>query len=372
MGSIPVGGRGPELVGTIGLFVALSTITVLLRCYCRIILIKNFGLDDFYCVTAWALFCMYSAFATLGAHHGTGQHAWDIPQDVLPVGLKWWWSCELAYILSMMALKASICIFLLRIAVVPMHKYIIWSVLVVHSVFSVYFGFIFLFQCIPSAYFWTQYTGGKGSCMDPKIIVDSFYGYSAISCAGDWTLGILPIFIVVKLQMNARTKLSVACILAVGAIASTATIVRIPYIAGMSNIADFLWATSDVAIWSTIEIGIGITASATATLRPLFRIMLGSTQNASGHKSSSQMWGTPAGRPSGYRRGVEDGFVLRSDIGKGGLSTTIQGGNRDDDSLEEPSESRGHDSVEKLRGDGSSDEWNVGIIKTTMTTQVRE
>lgn len=155
--------------------------------------------------------------------------------------------------------------------------------------------------------------------------------------------------------------------------ASTATIVRIPYISGMSNIADFLYATTDVAIWSTVEIGIGISASAAATLRPLFRILLGSTQNASGMKSSGQVWGTPKDRPSGYRRGGGEAFVLRSDIGKGGLSTTIRGGERDDESLEETGgESRGHDSVEKLRGDGSSEEWNVGIVKTTMTTQVRE
>lgn len=141
-----------------------------------------------------------------------------------------------------------------------------------------------------------------------------------------------------------------------------------PFISGMANVQDFLWATTDVAIWSTIEIGIGITASAAATLRPLFRMLLGSTQNASGLKSS-QAWGTPR-----FRRGGEDGFVLRSDIGKGkgGLSTTIRGGDRDNESLEEPGESRGHDSVEKLRGDSSSDEWNVGIVKTTLTTQVRE
>jgi hypothetical protein len=70
---------------------------------------------------------------------------------------------------------------------------------------------------VPSEYFWTQYTGGKGKCINPMITTNSFYAYSAISCVGDWTLGILPILIVSRLQMNSRTKLSVACILAVGA-----------------------------------------------------------------------------------------------------------------------------------------------------------
>lgn len=85
---VPVRDRGHEMLGTVGLFVALSTITVAMRTYCRIALVKNFGLDDWLAVVSWALFMLYSAFAILGVHHGTGQHAWNLPQEVLPVGLK--------------------------------------------------------------------------------------------------------------------------------------------------------------------------------------------------------------------------------------------------------------------------------------------
>jgi len=116
-----------------------------------------------------------------------------------------------------MALKLSIGIFLLRIAVAKTHRIIIWAVIVVTEVYSAFFFLLFLLQCRPSAYFWTQYTGGKGSCIDPKVIVDAFYGYSAISCLADWILGIIPVFLVWNLQMNTRTKLSVGAILAVGA-----------------------------------------------------------------------------------------------------------------------------------------------------------
>lgn len=134
---------------------------------------------------------------------------------------------------------------------------------------------------------------------------------------------------------------------------------------------DFLWATTDVAIWSTVEIGIGISASAAATLRPLFRIILGNSTNASG--KTSNLWGTPADRPSGFQR--SRGIVLRSDIGnKGGTTTTIRGAGAsdDDESLARPGNSRGHDSIDKLRGDSDSDEWSAGIMKTTKMTQVRE
>ena len=89
--TIPVGGRGPELLGTIGVFIALSTITVALRVYCRIVLVKNFGMDDYFAVIAWALFITYATFATLGAHNGTGQHSTEIMKHgaaAMPTGMK--------------------------------------------------------------------------------------------------------------------------------------------------------------------------------------------------------------------------------------------------------------------------------------------
>jgi hypothetical protein len=74
--------------------------------------------------------------------------------------------------------------------------------------------------------------------------------------------------------MKFKTKLLVAGILAFAAIGSTATIVRMFYIKTLMNGPDFLWATTDVALWSTVEPGIGITAGSIACLRPLFRIWL--------------------------------------------------------------------------------------------------
>jgi len=50
------------------------------------------------------------------------------------------------------------------------------------------------------------------------MISGSTYTHSALSALGDWTLGTLPIFLVWDLNMNPRTKISVAVILALGAL----------------------------------------------------------------------------------------------------------------------------------------------------------
>jgi hypothetical protein len=45
--------RGPQVSRVAGGFLALSTITIVLRCYCRAFVVKNFGLDDWSAIAAW-------------------------------------------------------------------------------------------------------------------------------------------------------------------------------------------------------------------------------------------------------------------------------------------------------------------------------
>ncbi|OBT81791.1 hypothetical protein VE02_09625 [Pseudogymnoascus sp. 03VT05] len=365
--------RGPQVSAVAGLFLALSTIGIILRCYCRAVVVKAFGLDDWFAVIAWIFFTFFCAFAITGVHYGTGQHAANLPPEDIPVGLKWWWACEPVYVLSNMALKLSISIFLLRLAVTRASRIIIYVIIGVVEAYSAFYFFLFVLQCRPSSYFWTQYTGGTGTCVSPKVTVDATYAYSAISCVADWGLGLMPIFLIWHIQMDMRTKMSVAAILSVGAIASTATIIRIPFVKDLANVQDFLYATTDVAIWSTVETGIGIAASAAATLRPLFKTYFGSSHLA-GNTSSSN-W--PRSGNSGYVQNMASGgeeFGMRSNAGRApgtGVTTLIEA-----DADERGEAGRGKfeggawDSQSKLRG-GSDDEaeWRSGIMKTTGTTR---
>lgn len=74
--------------------------------------------------------------------------------------------------------------------------------------------------------------------------------------------------------MPLKTKLLVASILAFAAVGSTGTVVRMFYIHTLMDGQDFLYSTTDIAIWSTVEPGIGIAAGSIACLRPLFRVLL--------------------------------------------------------------------------------------------------
>ena len=143
---------------------------------------------------------------------------------------------------------------------------------------------------------------------------------------------------------------------------STATIIRLPYTSTLKPYkGDFLYRTTDFAIWTTVEVGVGITASCIATLKPLFKAALGST----GHNSSLPWSKTPKGfqtRTGGSTFGTQQALEdLRPAAERTIRTTTVTGG-------------RGRSSdQEDFLEMGSPDERWEGIRKgvtTTVTTEV--
>jgi hypothetical protein len=108
---------------------------------------------------------------------------------------------------------------LLRLSVRRAHKAILWITFVITEIYSLFFFFLFIFQCIPSKYFWTRFIepDSKGTCLDTSIVIAAIYGYSAITCAGDLVFSTLPVFLVWSLQLGRKEKAAVVAILAMRA-----------------------------------------------------------------------------------------------------------------------------------------------------------
>ena len=160
-----------------------------------------------------------------------------------------------------------------------------------------------------------------------------------------------------------------------------------PYVTGLQNVSDFLYATTDVAIWSISETGLGLTASAAATLRPLFRTFLSRSRLLGGStKTDTAPW--PSSRAGYLRSDRNDQEIgLRSDVGKNaGVTTVIDSrpkphGHNDDDksygvevnSLE--AQRNWNTSQSKLTETSSEEfgarDWSHGIKKTTVISSHR-
>lgn len=95
------------------------------------------------------------------------------------------------------------------------------------------FMLLMLLQCKPLSYFWNQMAHhpvrnieGEGSCIDMEIIIAMTYVYSIFAAMCDFTVGIIPIFVVHKLQMKTQTKIAVVGILSMACMYVTALFSR--------------------------------------------------------------------------------------------------------------------------------------------------
>ncbi|KAK0383058.1 hypothetical protein NLU13_8973 [Sarocladium strictum] len=198
--------------------------------------------------------------------------------------MMYWWFCYMWYCASMVASKISIGWFLLRITVRKSDIITIWLVLACTVATGMVFFFTTLFQCSPQSYFWNRDQDGK--CINIDIIIALTYLYSAFSLVCDFTFALLPVVLIMKLNLKRSHKYALIPIVMMACVASTAVLVRFAYVKDFKN-PDFLWATIDIAIWSTTEQGLAITAGSLATLRPLVRLVTSKVSSLYGNRSTN-------------------------------------------------------------------------------------
>ncbi|CAI6336037.1 unnamed protein product [Periconia digitata] len=274
MASHEIPNRGPELVVVNYSFMAVAVTAFLLRGYVRVGMVKAFGRDDILMGISLLFFLAYGVSSLIGVRHGTGRHHADLSDDEILHARRNWWFCYLFYSCSTICSKISIGFFLLRIAVRKIHTWVIYGAMMVSVLCGAAFFFVTMFQCNPVSFFWTKHIEGiEGTCVNMSVVIGLAYLYSSLAILSDFTFALLPALLVMNLQLARKTKYALVPLLTMGCVASAAVVARLPYLQRIDS-PDFLWATLDIAIWSTVEQGLAIIAGSLATCRPLFAIAL--------------------------------------------------------------------------------------------------
>ncbi|KAG7122113.1 hypothetical protein HYQ44_003011 [Verticillium longisporum] len=224
--------RGVQMFYIQLVFLIIAGLFVLLRVYVRAVLVKKL------------IYLVYGAVALDGIRNGaTGKSLAELKIDDAAVSLRAWYICEVLYAPTTLAIRASVCVLLLRLASNKIHRWIIWINLAVVSVVSIAFFFLLVFQCSPVHFFWRQLYGIQGTCIDRNIVPYATIAHSVISALSDWCLGLLPIALLWNADINRRTKVIIAILLSMGMVAGIALIVRIPFVRHMDISMEFLYAT---------------------------------------------------------------------------------------------------------------------------------
>ncbi|KAI0138165.1 hypothetical protein F4776DRAFT_663304 [Hypoxylon sp. NC0597] len=237
----------------------VAVITVLLRTWVRI---RNraIGGDDYLMIVALILFIPCCVTAYLGCLSGLGLTD-DVIKEQDPSGelnhhgLKWFFAFQITYVCCLPFIKSSICVALLRITKAKRFVIPIWIVIGL-SIFGAVIGF-------------------ASQCKGTEEVGGVIIFVSVVSILTDWLCAILPALLLWNLNMKPKTKVLLAFVLALGALASISTCIRLGYTHVYKNVKvlpkDFLRLGARLIVWAIVECGIGIIAGSLPPLQPLFR-----------------------------------------------------------------------------------------------------
>lgn len=142
---------------------------------------------------------------------------------------------QVFFLSGLVFIKVSICLTLLRIAVIKWHRTTLWVLIVITVVSTIFVDFYILLQCRPIAATWGEV---PGTCLSSTITVSITFIISAFNLVTDITTALLPFLMLKDVQMTKQQKTAIISILSLGVLASIATIARLPF-------AEAYFATSD-------------------------------------------------------------------------------------------------------------------------------
>ncbi|TLD30554.1 hypothetical protein PspLS_02818 [Pyricularia sp. CBS 133598] len=250
---------------------------------------------------------LYTGFTInteIGIEFGTGAHRAELTEWQWHSALKSAYTAEVFYVICACLLKISFGFFLLRIATGPKMIVAIKALMIGTGSFSFVYLLLAIFQCRPVNAWWDDNPRSDGRCTPSNVVLIMAYLASGINCFADFSFAFLPVLIVRPLSMSTQRKILVVMLMGMGAVGSSrivltvftvecsgssVTIVRATMVPGLLDGEEFLYTNVDFEMWSTVEVGTGMTASSLACLRPLiqkFRYMWGDSDQG----PSSRWW----------------------------------------------------------------------------------
>ncbi|KAJ4334623.1 hypothetical protein N0V95_009115 [Ascochyta clinopodiicola] len=162
--------NGPQIIAVLWSLTIIPLAFMSLRFYCKARYSKLFGWDDTLLVMAWILSLCYTIFAQVSVGYGIGQHYADIAdKSQLPTGVKYMYIGEIFGMVSVPLSKASFCVTLLRLTVIPWQRKLLWFIIVTIQL-AFYAGAIMtMVQCDPPQKLWD--VALEGTCWDNRIVI---------------------------------------------------------------------------------------------------------------------------------------------------------------------------------------------------------
>ncbi|KAF7941797.1 uncharacterized protein EAE97_006634 [Botrytis byssoidea] len=279
-----IAGKGPTIVAVMWTETFIALIAIGLRLYTKGFITRNVGFDDYLIIVSWFMLMPYTTACTAAATQGFGQHSSDLTIEAFANATRSEIIGQTFCIIGMATSKASASVFLLRLAVVEWHKWILYTTMFAVTGIAIICALFDFIRCDPIAHVWNPYIPAKCWVSTEQFTAISIT-VGVTSAAADLILAALPWIILWKLNMKKKEKVLITSSMSLGIFAMVCGVIRTVNLKGLSSRSDYSYETIGLILWSSTELMITILTATIPTYRPLYKVLRGSL-SSTGRRSS--------------------------------------------------------------------------------------
>lgn len=281
--------KGSTIIATGVTFLILGAVATALRLYTRISLVRKVGVEDYFIFFAWLFALGFVVLVGEEVRYGAGRHMATLTSPEITKQIEMLYLSILSYRLSLLCTQCSIILQYLRLFTVQWGvRRVCWTLLALTSLYNIATFFAATFTCWPVKAFWdASVTGAR--CIDRTSL---WFTNSAIGIVIDLALIITPIPALKSLNLPKKQKIALILVFAVGSFAVVTSILRLYSLYVVTHSDDITWDNANTAIWSAVEVNVGVICACLPTLKPLFIRVFPSLMTTITHTSNDSPNGT--------------------------------------------------------------------------------
>ncbi|KAK4167023.1 hypothetical protein QBC43DRAFT_349847 [Cladorrhinum sp. PSN259] len=293
---------GPSTAVIIWTLLAISSIFLTLRIYCKIWRSRGLWWDDYILTASWLCFLGNAIMCQRVFNYGFGRYPCDIPPANLSrVALEGAGIGAVFSILAIVWSKTSFAVTVMRISTGKVRAFVVGLAVAMNIAMSLQAIFVWV-KCDPPEKNWRPML--PGTCWDTRV--SNAYGVFSGSLSGicDIILALLPWHLVWGLQIKRREKIGVVVAMSMGVFAGVTAFVKASKILTLGG-KNFTYQGTALLAWTAAEISTTIIASCIPVLRVLFRELRdGSVRRHRWHGIVTYKLSHSGGTSSGRSRGT--------------------------------------------------------------------
>ncbi|KAI6780692.1 uncharacterized protein J7T54_001196 [Emericellopsis cladophorae] len=259
-------------------FCVFSGLAVLQRFMAKLLVVDaTIGMDDYMVLLAAAIQAPMAAIGVeMGVANGLGRDIWTLEfHQITRFGYALYIFTNL-YFANIAVIKLAFVFFYLRVFPKRNVRRYLWATVALVVCFGTAFVVAGIFQCTPISYYWTRWkeeATDHGHCVDVSALA---WANGAISIGIDLWMIAIPLSQVHNLNLDWKKKAEVAFMFCVGLFVTVMACIRLEsLISNDVHSPNATWVKQEVAIWSTIEVNVGIICACLPSLRTLVVLLFG-------------------------------------------------------------------------------------------------